>query len=121
MWDLEAKSSGQSIWALTGIAPQPVTTTYTLGIEATPEEMAARAVEASILPILKIKVDADRPVERLAAIRAARPEARLVVDANRSWTFAQLEECAPRLAALDVKLLEQPLPRGADEALEAYR
>lgn len=121
LWDLEAKQSGKSIWDLTGIVPNPVTTTYTVGIEATPEEMAARAVEASSFPILKIKVDADCPVECVAAIRAARSDARLVVDANRSWTYRELREFAPRLAALDVQLIEQPLPREGDESLEGYR
>lgn len=121
LWDLEAKSTGRSIWDLTGIRPKPVTTVFTLGIEDTPEEMAAGAIEASNYPILKIKVDADRPVERVAAIRKARPDARLVVDANQGWTFEQLAEVAPHLARMDVRLIEQPLPRGADEALDGYR
>jgi L-alanine-DL-glutamate epimerase-like enolase superfamily enzyme len=121
LWDLEAKRSGKTIWQLTDIEPQPVTTAFTIGIEDTPEAMASRAVEATHLPILKVKVNGDRPVERVAAIRAARPEAILTVDANEGWTFEQLRAVAPQLRALDVKLIEQPLPRGGDEALEEYR
>jgi L-alanine-DL-glutamate epimerase-like enolase superfamily enzyme len=120
LWDFEAKRSRKTIWELTGIHPKPVTTAFTIGIEDTPEAMAARAAEASIYPILKIKVDKDRPVERVAAIRAVRPDARLTVDANQGWGFEQLVEVAPRLAALDVKLIEQPLPRGHDQSLEGY-
>jgi L-alanine-DL-glutamate epimerase-like enolase superfamily enzyme len=120
LWDLEAKRSGKTIWELTGIEPKSVTTVFTIGIEDTPEIMAARAVEASMYPLLKIKVDKDRPVERVAAIRAARPDATLTVDANQGWTFEQLEEVVPKLMELDVKLIEQPLPRGADSQLEAY-
>src|SRR3984885_5340712 len=101
LWDLEAKRAGKSIWDLTGIKPHPVSTTFTIGIENTPEEMARRASQASIYPILKIKVNEDRPVECVAAIRAARPEARLTVDANQGWTFEQLQEFATRLKALD--------------------
>lgn len=120
LWDLEAKCAGKTIWDLTGIEPKPVTTVFTIGIEDTPQAMAARAREASIYPLLKIKLDADRPVERVAAIRTARPDAGLVVDANQGWTFEQLVEVAPKLAEMGVKLIEQPLPRGSDEALEGY-
>jgi len=120
LWDLDAKRSGKSIWELVGIRPRTLTTAFTIGIEDTPQAMAARAREASAYPILKIKLDADRPLERVAAIRAVRPEARLTVDANQAWTFDELRELAPRLAELDVKLIEQPLPRGADTQLEGY-
>lgn len=120
LWDLEAKCSGKSIWELTGIAPKPVTTVFTIGIEDNPAAMAARALDASMYSILKIKVDKDQPVERVAAIRAARPDAILTIDANQGWTFEQLREFAPRLAKMDVKLIEQPLPRGSDALLDGY-
>lgn len=120
LWDLEAKCSRKTVWELTGIRPKPVTTVFTVGIEDTPEAMAARAIQASIYPILKIKVGKDQPFERVAAIREARPDAGLVVDANQSWTFEQLVEIAPKLAELGVKLIEQPLPRGSDDPLEGY-
>jgi L-Ala-D/L-Glu epimerase len=121
LWDLEAKKSGKNIWELTGIRPKPVITVFTIGIEDSPEAMAARAKEASNYPILKIKVNEDRPAERLAAIRAARPDAGLMVDANQAWTFEQLLDVSPKLAEMGVKLIEQPLPRGKDQSLEAYR
>ncbi len=121
LWDREAKRAGKSVWELTGIAPKPVTTAFTIGIEDTPELMAQRAREAAAYPILKIKVSADRPVERVEAIRAARPDARLTVDANQAWTFEQLLELEPALARLGVALIEQPLPRGADGPLEGHR
>ena len=66
LWELEAKNAGKSIWSVTGIDHKPVATAFTIGIEDTAEAMAARAVEASIYPILKIKVNADQPVERVA-------------------------------------------------------
>lgn len=121
LWDLEAKSAGKTIWELTGIRPKPLLTAFTIGIEDTPEEMAARAREASPYRRLKIKVDSDRPVERVEAIRAARPDAELIVDANQGWTFEQLVEVGPQMASLGVKLIEQPLRRAHDEKLEEYR
>ena len=121
LWDLEAKQSGQSIWQLTGIQPKPITTALTIGIEETPEQMAAYAKEAANFKTLKIKLDADRPLERMEAIRAARPDAQLVIDANRSWTIEHLKDLAPHLAKLDVDMIEQPLPRGDDSDLAGYQ
>ena len=119
LWDLEAQRTGKSIWELTGITPKAETqTVYTIGIEETPEEMGRKAGEASAYPILKIKLDAKQPVERLAAIRSARPDATLVVDANQGFSADQLEKILPDIAELGVAMLEQPLPRGGDEALE---
>lgn len=120
LWDWECKASGQSIWQLTGITPKPIATVYTLGIEDTPQGVAHQAKLAAQYPTLKIKLDSDRPVERIAAIRAVRPDARLIIDANQGWSFEQLVDIAPQLAAHDVKMIEQPLPRGQDNELEGY-
>ena len=93
---------------------------FTIGLEATPEAMAAKAAAAADAPVLKIKLDANRPYERLAAIRAARPDAAIVVDANQGWDFAQLQEVIPKCAGLDLGMIEQPLPRGGDAELEGF-
>jgi L-alanine-DL-glutamate epimerase-like enolase superfamily enzyme len=118
LWDLEAKRSGKSIWELTGITPREVTTFETVGID-TPEAMAARA-RSLRSPCLKVKLDGDAPLERITAVRAARPDAQIIVDANQGWNFAQLREFAPGLHAARVAMIEQPLPRGEDEALEGF-
>lgn len=120
LWDLEAKRSGESIWALTGISPRPVATVFTIGIEDTPEAMAAKAANAPDYPILKIKLDGDEPLARLRAIHGARPDAALVVDANQGWTLDLLREIVPACVDLKVNMIEQPLPRGQDAALEHF-
>jgi L-alanine-DL-glutamate epimerase-like enolase superfamily enzyme len=117
LWDLECKQSGKSIWQLTGIDPKPVTTVFTIGIEDSPQAMADKAAAASQYPILKIKLDAQQPLERLKAIRAARPDVKLVVDANQGWSFAQLKDFMPACVALNLEMIEQPLARGQDEML----
>lgn len=119
LWDLEAKLQGKSIWALTGIAPQPVVTVNTVGIDS----LGQMAVDSSQLPSpkLKIKLDAEHPLERMQAIRQARPDAELVVDINQGWDFQQLVALAPKFKALDVMMIEQPLPRGKDSELENYQ
>ena len=121
MWDLECKLAGKSIWQLTGLTPKPVTTVYTIGLEDSPEAMAAKAAAASDAPILKIKLSSHMPYEKLAAIRAARPDAELVVDANQGWTFELLKEVLPKCVDLKLAMIEQPLPRGRDAELEGFR
>ncbi len=120
LWDLECKSSGKTIWQLTGINPGPVTTVFTIGLEDSPEAMAAKAAAASDAPVLKIKLSAHQPFEKLAAIRAARPDAVLVVDANQGWDFAQLQDVLPKCVDLDLAMIEQPLARGNDHMLEGF-
>ena len=120
LWDLEAQLSGISAWDTAGVSPDPVETVFTIGLEAEPEEMGARAAAASDLTLFKIKLNNDRPVERVAAIRKARPDARLVIDVNEGWEFEQLREVAPALAGHGVSMIEQPLRRGHDEELENY-
>lgn len=120
LWDMEAKLSGTSVWALAGVAAKPVETVHTIGLQEEPEEMVEMAARDPH-PLLKVKLDDDRPVERIEAIRARRPDARLVVDANQGWSFEQLQEVSAPMHKLGVLFIEQPLPRGRDEALEHYR
>jgi L-alanine-DL-glutamate epimerase-like enolase superfamily enzyme len=120
LWDLEAKATGQTIWSLTGIAPQALQTVFTIGMEDTSQQMAVKAAAADA-GLLKIKLNGDRPVERLLAIRAARPDARLVVDANQGWDIGLLHQVLEAAAELRLEMIEQPLPRGHDAALEGLR
>ena len=120
LWDLEAQLSGKSVWEMAGVAADPVLTVFTIGLEDEPEQMSAGAAAASDVSLLKIKLNNDRPVERITAIREARPDVRLVVDVNQGWTFDELTDYGPELADLGVEFIEQPLPRGGDEQLEGY-
>lgn len=120
LWDLESHRLGKTIWELTGISPNSVKTVMTIPIEDTPQKMAAKAAQAADYPTLKIKLDSVNPVERMSAIRAARPDATLVIDANQGFSPTQLKELVDPFAALDIAMLEQPLPRGGDEALDSF-
>lgn len=117
MWDLQAKQRGESIWDTLNVEPAPVTTVMTIGIDA-PGAMANLARSYSNCPVLKIKLDHEQPVERLSAIRAARPDATLIVDANQGFKADQLKKLIEPFAALGLAMLEQPLARGADDALD---
>ena len=120
LWDIEAKSSGRTIWALSGVVPRPLETVFTIGIEASATDMAIKAAAARNYALLKVKLDGTEPVERIQAVRHARPDARIVVDANQGWSFEQLKAVAPAMAELDVQMIEQPLPRNQDAQLEGY-
>ncbi len=119
LWDLEAKKSGQSVFELTGIPSSPVNTVITVTID-TPEEMANKA-RAITSRQIKVKLDGELPLERITAVCNARPDANIVVDVNQGWSFSQLMELAPQFKTLGIKMIEQPLPRGEDDALEGYQ
>lgn len=115
-WDLEAKRAGQRVAALAGLeAPRPLVTAYTLSLD-TPQAMATAAAESGH-PLLKLKLGGPEDLARLAAIRAAVPKARLIVDANEGWAEADLERNLDACAAFGVELVEQPLPAGQDGLL----
>ena len=118
-WDLLCKRTERSIWSWLGLEPRPVTTAFTLSL-GEPAAMAAAALRAATYPILKLKLDADDPAARLAAVRAARPDAELLVDANGSWSMDLLAALASALVEHRVALVEQPLPKGGDAALAGW-
>jgi L-alanine-DL-glutamate epimerase-like enolase superfamily enzyme len=119
LWDLECKRAGSTIWELLDLAPKQVLTCNTVGLDPVPAA-PARAAALADYPLLKVKVDRDDPVGRVAAVRQARPDARLIIDANGSWDIATLAEVVGSLQALGVEMIEQPLPAGADSALADF-
>ena len=119
LWDLECKLSGRRAWEIADIEPGRVRTLYTIALD-TPAVMARRAREHADWPWLKIKLGGgaeDR--ERLAAVKASAPRARLLVDANGGWSRAELDRYAAEFATLGVSVIEQPLAPGADAVLTA--
>jgi L-Ala-D/L-Glu epimerase / N-acetyl-D-glutamate racemase len=117
LWDLEAKQADARAWTLAGLPePAPVHTAYTLSL-GEPAAMAAAAKAVPQLALLKLKLGGAGDPERLAAVRAARPEARLIADANEAWTPDMLAPFLDAAAAAGVELVEQPLPADADETL----
>jgi len=121
LWDLEAKTTGVSVWSRSGFdPPRPLVTCLTLGID-TSEAMgrAARAVRG--MPMLKVKVNARQHLEAVRSVHGACPDASIVVDPNQAWSVGLLNRLAPELHALGVVLIEQPLPAGAEADLGDYR
>ena len=94
----------------------PLVTAFTIGFD-TPDKMAELAAAHRARPLLRLQLGGDGDVERVRAVRQAVLASRLIVDANESWTEAQLRAFMPALADCRVELIEQPLPAGADDAL----
>jgi len=119
LWDLEAKRSGKRVWELANIPIVPeVETSFTISLD-TPATMAAAARANANAPILKIKLGGDNlDLPRVEAVREAAPAARLLIDANESWSPSHYRENVPALNGLGVELIEQPFPANADEILE---
>jgi len=118
LWDLDAKISGRSAAEFAGLAPlHAVETAFTISL-ASADEMAGRAREAGRYPLLKLKLGGDGDEERLAAIRKAVPQARLIADVNEAWQGSDLERLLAAAARASVELVEQPLPAGDDTILQ---
>ena len=117
LWDLEAKLSGTpSASHLLMAAPKPILTAYTISL-GEPETMAAKAAENAHRPLLKIKTGTEDDEARLRAVRAAAPNAKIIVDANEGWSDDNIEHHLAVAAELGVALIEQPLPAGKDAVL----
>ena len=121
LWDLDAKRSGVPVWRTLGLPePRPMLTAFTISL-GEPGAMAAAASAVAGRELLKVKLSGEGVVERVAAVRAAAPDARLIVDANEAWGGLDIERLAAALADLDVELIEQPVPAGHDHLLDDVR
>ena len=117
LWDLEAKRAARPVHELAGLAPpQPVTTAYTLSLEA-PEAMENAARKNAHRALLKIKLGGEEDLACIKAVRSGAPASDLIVDANEAWDEAIWLSLMPQLAELGVCLVEQPLPEGQDDVL----
>lgn len=117
LWDYEAKSANRRATEVAGLeALKPVLTAYTLSL-ASPQVMAAKAASVPDYRLLKLKLGGEGDAERLRAVRAARPDARLIVDANEGWRPHKVAALLDVCASTGVELVEQPLPAGEDAIL----
>jgi len=122
-WELEAKRSGVPAYRLAGIeTPRPLVTTFTLGADD-PDVMAAGARNYADARAIKIKLTGslELDVARVRAVREARPDAWLGVDANQGFNAHDLPALIHAMGELKVSLIEQPLPRGSEADLEGFK
>ena len=122
-WDLEAKQTGRPVWQLAGLEPpRALLSTLTLGADgADAMAKAALAIDAEAPVKVKLTGDLDDDIARVVAIRAARPDAWIGVDANQGYSIETLAELLPVLVDARVAQLEQPLRRGREADLDGLK
>jgi L-alanine-DL-glutamate epimerase-like enolase superfamily enzyme len=122
MWELEASRLGIPAYRMAGIdAPRPLITTFTLGAD-TPEVMAKGARNYATARAIKIKLtgELDLDIARVRAVREARPDVWIGVDANQGFGIADLPALVAAMVEQKVSLLEQPIARGREADLEGF-
>lgn len=120
LWELESNEQATPVWQLAGIEqPQPIRTTITLSADD-PDIMADQARAFDFAKALKLKLLGDSHGDslRIRAVRAARPDVWLGVDANQGYCRDTIEPLIAALVDSRVSLLEQPFPRGAERDLD---
>jgi len=122
LWDLEAKHAGRPVWQLAGVdhvAPRITTFTLSADDPATVARSAKAVTQARALK-LKLNGEFDADMDRVRAARESRPDVWLGVDANQGYSLDGLQAALPILLDADVKLVEQPLPRGRESDLDGF-
>ncbi|MEO6437016.1 MAG: dipeptide epimerase, partial [Tepidisphaeraceae bacterium] len=113
LYDRIAKQRGVPLWKLLSL-PQPpaMATSFTIAID-TPDAMAGMARQIPDYGVIKLKLGSDDDEARVRAVREARPNVKLRVDANAGWTVEQAIANLQWLEKYNLELIEQPLPREA--------
>jgi L-alanine-DL-glutamate epimerase-like enolase superfamily enzyme len=123
LWELEAKLSCIPVWQLASVPrPKPLITTFTLPADD-PSALAEKIGRLGFAKAIKLKLDGNVDVdrERMRVVRSARPDAWLGVDANQGFVSGDLEALGEAAREFSVSLIEQPLKRGEEAALDGWK
>jgi len=117
VWDLRARQEATPVWAVLGLpGPKAVESAFTISID-TPDAMATAARAATGHAMLKLKLGGAEDSARVAAIRVAVPDKRLIADINEGWTPEDFARHMPAMAAAGIEMVEQPFRAGMDALL----
>ncbi len=110
IWGVAATQAGLPLARLIGGVRERIGVGISLGIQASPAALAAKASAAigEGYQKVKIKIEPGRDVAYVRAARAALPAAELMADANNAYTLDDTETLA-QLDDLDLMMIEQPL------------
>lgn len=110
-WALAAERSGKSLAETLGGHRREIATGISLGIQADPDTLAAKASTAFAEGYKKIKLKV-KPGADLEFVRAVRaelgPDASLMVDANNAYSMDDVEHLT-HFDEFDLVMIEQPL------------
>ncbi|MDG4831740.1 enolase C-terminal domain-like protein [Solwaraspora sp. WMMD1047] len=117
--DLLARRAGTPLHRWLGRpAPPAVATAHTIGLVG-PDHAAttARALTRRGFQLVKVKCGDAADLARVAAVRAAMPAARLVIDPNGAWTAEQTVRLLDALRPHGIDAVEQPIAPGTPRLL----
>jgi L-alanine-DL-glutamate epimerase-like enolase superfamily enzyme len=123
LWELEAKLSSIPVWQLASVPrPKPLITTFTLPADD-PSALVEKVGRLAFAKAIKLKLDGNVDVdrERMRVVRSARPDVWLGVDANQGFVAGDLEALGEAAREFSVSLIEQPLKRGEEAALDGWK
>jgi len=116
LWDLLAKERGCTVGELAwGGKPRAVKSFCTIGL-STLAELPVKLDELRDFPLVKIKSDGSADLVPVRFV-VEHCSAKVAVDANASWTRADLPALTAHLSALGIAFLEQPLDPREDALL----
>ena len=109
-WALAATAQGVALTTLLGGTRDEVAVGISLGIQENVAALVQRARDAHAEGYrkIKLKIMPGRDIEYVAAVRAALPDAHLMVDANNAYAIDDADHLA-RLDAFGLMMIEQPL------------
>ncbi|MED1479766.1 dipeptide epimerase [Bacillus altitudinis] len=122
IYDGLAKQAGLPLYQYLGGYRDQLETDYTVSVNR-PLEMAedAKQYAAEGFRTLKIKVgkdDIDTDIQRIKRIREkVGPDIQIRLDANQGWTWKEAIVAIRKMEALDIELVEQPVPKEDIEGL----
>ena len=123
LWDLDSRLAQTPVWQLAGVPePKSKITTFTLPADD-PAVLIGKVQRLSFAKAIKLKLDGDVATdrERITVVRLARPDAWIGVDANQGFVASDLDELARTLRDFSISLVEQPVKRGEEAALDGWR
>jgi L-Ala-D/L-Glu epimerase len=118
--DLVARLRGVPVYELVGAAPrQPVATARTIGITPAADAVAtALDLTGRGFQVLKVKLGTgDDELARIAAIRDAAPDTRLLLDPNGAWPPEEASRMLCAAAEFEIDAVEQPIAPGTPDLL----
>ncbi|MFF1465686.1 enolase C-terminal domain-like protein [Streptomyces sp. NPDC058330] len=120
--DLVGKRTATAVHRFLGSATPPrAATARTISLTSPGRAAAqARRLADAGFRLIKVKAgdrDEEADLDRVRAVRAAAPGARILLDPNGAWSTGRARALLPRFADLGVEAVEQPLAPGDPDAL----
>lgn len=126
LWDIAGKAAGQPVYQLLGgkVRDQiPIKLVIGAFDRANVQRLADHFLSWGV-KCLKVKtgITAEEDLSRVGQVRElAGPEMPITIDSNCGWSVPTAKSVIVKMQALDVRLVEQPIPPGDPEALAEVR